>query len=1389
MLGVVSRAVPACCTLAAMLLVLSTVNCSKGAEEICGSMDIRNKVDNFKELENCSVIEGDLHILLIEEASPGDYDHLSFPKLREITGFFVLYRVSHLLTLRHLFPNLAVIRGDTLFYNYALVVYEMLEMQEIGLTGLVTILRGAIRLEKNPNLCYMDTIDWSLILREGTDNNFIVDNKDQGGCLNFCPKSGGRNTCRMPTALGTVRELCWSSEHCQKVCPPTCLSACNGMRCCHDSCVGGCSGPTNRDCIACRKLAYNGECINTCPAYTYEYKTHRCIHAAQCPQHWKLHNGQCIEECPTSFITNITNARYCQPCDGPCPKVCEGRMVVNSVGDAANLAGCTIINGSLEIGIRSGTNIMKELEKNLGMIEEVTEKIVIRMAHSLVSLNFLKHLKRIGGTVLENGLYSFYLLDNRNLQQLFDVQNYPNITISNGSLFFHNNPKLCVSNITTFESRANFLTQPKNNNFGTNGDQVACSMHKIRISVKPMASTLMIRWGFDVSKISDKRNLLGFIVSYRKAPFKNVTIFDGEDACGTSQWETIYENPGEPFTLLVGLEPWTQYAIFVRSYMIANTGEGAQSDIKYVSTKEKEPGPPSDLVVLANSSNQLVVSWGPPKKPNSLVVEYRVRWQKQELAVSQFSSRDFCREKPPTLVSEVIVKPEEQDTEGNQTCQEGCCPCPKDKETLKLEEEEALFQKQFENFLHNHVFIQRPDAKRRRKREAPEDSPAGTPPSAFTTLSPGSFRVGNSTSPSPVPGLGTSPAPTPLVFMEQFVTNTTFVLEGLDHFTEYMVEVQACNKVTCGLKMATFGRTLPKRDADAVPPSLTANVTSKDPQNRRVKLSWEEPPSPNGIIILHEIVYNKIEAQDREAPPSGSGDQTGSEKNREDVVGKEATPTPENKPKGVEICVSAARFRQQGGYEFAGLEPGNYSARVRVFSLAGEGVWTDPLMFTVPEPVRVPTAVPNSGLGAMGITIGSCVTVVIILVVAIWCLIRWRYKKNQMPDGVLYASVNPEYMSTSDMYVADEWEFPRNQLDIICELGKGSFGMVYEGRAKKILPDEDVTTVAVKSVQANASIRDRIEFLNEASVMKAIHTHHVVKLLGVVSKGQPTFVIMEYMAQGDLKNWLRARRPENQTDVPLQNRKYPPSLPEILNMGVEVADGMAYLTAHKYVHRDLSARNCLVSADNTCKVADFGLARDIYQSDYYRKEKGGMLPIRWMAPESIRDGVFTSSSDVWSFGVLMWEIATLSELPYQGMSNEEAGEYVKNGSVLNKPECCPDKLDEIMVMCWQYNEKLRPTFLEIIQLFENTGTVLPRFAQNSFYHSEERQHQQQDSHDKLDEEELERVSILGDSEKDIYENMAPKERKRIPKNGLVPANGRAVHNGSNDSSIGKVTQC
>lgn len=160
--------------------------------------------------------------------------------------------------------------------------------------------------------------------------------------------------------------------------------------------------------------------------------------------------------------------------------------------------------------------------------------------------------------------------------------------------------------------------------------------------------------------------------------------------------------------------------------------------------------------------------------------------------------------------------------------------------------------------------------------------------------------------------------------------------------------------------------------------------------------------------------------------------------------------------------------------------------------------------------------------------------------------------------------------------------------------------MVYEGIIKDFKLTGEESRCAIKTVNESATDKERISFLNEASVMKQFDTHHVVRLLGVVSQGQPTFVIMELMANGDLKGYLRSHRPEYDTvgTEPPQ----PPTLRRILQMAIEIADGMSYLAAKKFVHRDLAARNCMVAEDLTVKIGDFGMTRDIYETDYYRFE-------------------------------------------------------------------------------------------------------------------------------------------------------------------------------------------
>ncbi len=175
-------------------------------------------MENFKSLENCTVIEGFLRISLIDYAEFSDYSQLHYPNLVEVTDHIVLYRVYGLRSLSHIFPNLAVIRGNVLFFNYALVSFEMPDLQELGFYGLTKILNGAVRLEKNPQLCYLDTIDWSLITSEAHhENDIIFQNKDVDECVNVCPETGcDARDGQHYRGEQERQQWCWTADHCQK---------------------------------------------------------------------------------------------------------------------------------------------------------------------------------------------------------------------------------------------------------------------------------------------------------------------------------------------------------------------------------------------------------------------------------------------------------------------------------------------------------------------------------------------------------------------------------------------------------------------------------------------------------------------------------------------------------------------------------------------------------------------------------------------------------------------------------------------------------------------------------------------------------------------------------------------------------------------------------------------------------------------------------------------------------------------------------------------------------------------------------------------------------------------------------------------------------------------
>uniref|UniRef100_A0A8C5CYQ8 Tyrosine-protein kinase receptor n=1 Tax=Gadus morhua TaxID=8049 RepID=A0A8C5CYQ8_GADMO len=1255
------------------------------ALNVCSpSIDIRNDISELRRLENCTVVEGYLQILLISDKTSTLNQELlrslSLPKLTVITDYLLLFRVAGLDSLSTLFPNLSVIRGRNLFYNYALVIFEMTSLKDIGLYNLRNVTRGAIRIEKNPELCYLDSVDWSLIM--GADgNNFISGNKQSKECGDVCPGMMEDKPLCVRTQLKEKFDYrCWTSNQCQKVCPDTCKQACSDRgECCHSQCLGSCSEPhSDTACSACLHYYHEGRCVAQCPPGTYKFEGWRCITMDLCSRlhlphdnAFVIHAGECMTDCPPGFTRNETNGMLCSACHGLCDKTCSS-TIIDSVDAAQGLLGCTVIKGNLLINIRRGNNIASELESFMGLIQTVTGYVRIRYSHTLSSLSFLKSLRYINGEELMDQMYSFSAINNQNLQFLWDWSTH-NLTVRAGRLFFQLNPKLCMSEIHKMWEKTGVPEKRKDGDVRNNGDRASCESDTLTFKSNTTTSN-SIKLTWERYRPLDYTDLISFIVYCKESPHQNITEFDGQDGCGSNSWNMVDvelppDKAADPQVQLKLLKPWTQYAVFVRAITLQRDDKhikGAQSDVVYIRTRPSQPSMPKDPRAFANSSTKLVVRWAPPVSPNGNLTFYLVRWQQQqedrELYLHNYCSKEL---KLPIRLSATGLtdldensKPTKSDLSGAEKGQ--CCMCPKTPEEKGREQDDRVFLKHFENFLHNSIFLPRPPDRRRRE--------------VFGAAN-GTLSWGNASA-SPAPGSeggnGTAgpPPPQDFPFFNARTTVEHMDVQDLRPFTVYRMDIHACSQEvrSCSAAAFVYSRTKPADKADDIPGPVVYELDEKT--EGCVILHWPEPSKPNGLILMYGIKFR-----------------LGAEPEKHE-------------------CVSRQQFHEHRGGRLSNLGPGNYSARVRAISLAGNGSWTETVYFYVAPPKR-----------EYEVTLYLAVIVPLIVIIMIISLltalffINKKRNSDRLGNGVLYASVNPEYFSAAEMYVPDEWEVAREKITMNKELGQGSFGMVYEGMAKGVVKDDPETRVAIKTVNETASMRERIEFLNEASVMKEFNCHHVVRLLGVVSQGQPTLVIMELMTRGDLKSHLRSLRKENSTTQVL------PPLKKMIQMAGEIADGMAYLNANKFVHRDLAARNCMVTEDYTVKIGDFGMTRDIYETDYYRKGGKGLLPVRWMSPESLKDGVFTTMSDVWSFGVVLWEIATLAEQPYQGLSNEQVLRFVMDGSLLEKPDNCPDMLFELMRMCWQYNPKMRPAFLEIISSI--TADLEGPFREMSFFFSDE----------------------------------------------------------------------
>ncbi|XP_030655650.1 ALK tyrosine kinase receptor [Nomascus leucogenys] len=308
-----------------------------------------------------------------------------------------------------------------------------------------------------------------------------------------------------------------------------------------------------------------------------------------------------------------------------------------------------------------------------------------------------------------------------------------------------------------------------------------------------------------------------------------------------------------------------------------------------------------------------------------------------------------------------------------------------------------------------------------------------------------------------------------------------------------------------------------------------------------------------------------------------------------------------------------------------------------------------------------------------------------------------EYKLSKLRTSTIMTDYNPNYcFAGKTSSISDLKEVPRKNITLIRGLGHGAFGEVYEGQVSGMPNDPSPLQVAVKTLPEVCSEQDELDFLMEALIISKFNHQNIVRCIGVSLQALPRFILLELMAGGDLKSFLRETRPRPSQPSSL-------AMLDLLHVARDIACGCQYLEENHFIHRDIAARNCLLTCPGpgrVAKIGDFGMARDIYRASYYRKGGCAMLPVKWMPPEAFMEGIFTSKTDTWSFGVLLWEIFSLGYMPYPSKSNQEVLEFVTSGGRMDPPKNCPGPVYRIMTQCWQHQPEDRPNFAIILERIE-----------------------------------------------------------------------------------------
>ncbi|XP_036442018.1 ephrin type-B receptor 3-like isoform X1 [Colossoma macropomum] len=516
-------------------------------------------------------------------------------------------------------------------------------------------------------------------------------------------------------------------------------------------------------------------------------------------------------------------------------------------------------------------------------------------------------------------------------------------------------------------------------------------------------------------------------------------------------------------------------------------------------------------------------------------------------------------------------------------------------------------------------------------------------------------------------------------------------VRNLQAHTQYSFEIQAVNGVS-NKSPYSPQFTAVNITTNQAAPSAVPTVHLMGASASTMSLSWLRPEKPNGIILDYEIKYHEKDQGE---------------------------------------AISHTMTAQRSSARIEGLKPGTpYVVQVRARTVAGYGRYSSPTDFSTNHQTNPEKSWQEQLPFIVGTATASLVFIIAVVVIAIVCLRKQRNGSESEYTEKLQQYKSPIVTPGTKVYIDPfTYEDPNEavrefakEIDISCVKieevigagnqqhtvlsgrGKpaslsqaipledftpcGEFGEVCRGRLK--LPGRREIIVAIKTLKVGYTERQRRDFLSEASIMGQFDHPNIIRLEGVVTKSRPVMIVTEFMENGALDSFLR-----------LNDGQF--TVIQLVGMLRGIAAGMKYLSDMNYVHRDLAARNILVNSNLVCKVSDFGLSRfleDDPSDPTYTSSLGGKIPIRWTAPEAIAYRKFTSASDVWSYGIVMWEVMSYGERPYWDMSNQDVINAVEQDYRLPPPMDCPTALHQLMLDCWVKERNLRPKFSQIVNTLD-----------------------------------------------------------------------------------------